>query len=136
MENKKEKEAIFKDFSLKAAKRLQEKKVKKYLTLHVPSLEENIKIRSLDYEEIVECTEIEDSTDPNKADKYSVYLAVVEPSLKDVATELKKTGEITEYLDVMDIFELSEIQEIATEVMKLSGVLGNKKVTVVTELKN
>ena len=31
---------------------------------------------------------------------------------------------------------MSEITEIATEIMKLSSVLGNKKVTVVEELKN
>ena len=38
--------------------------------------------------------------------------------------------------EVVNIFEMSEITEIATEIMKLSGVLGNKKVTVVKELKN
>lgn len=40
------------------------------------------------------------------------------------------------YPEVVDIFEMSEITEIATEVMKLSKVIGSKKVTVVEELKN
>ena len=127
----KDKSEVFKSFTNKAIKRFQEKKVRKYRTLHIPSLDENIKIRNLDYPEIVECTEIEDENDPNAADKYTIYLAVVEPNLKEVAQELIQT-----YPEVVNIFEMSEITEIATEIMKLSGVLGNKKVTVVEELKN
>lgn len=133
-ESKKE---IFSGFTQKAMKRLQEKKVRKYRTLYIPSLDENIKIRNLDYSEIVECTELaNDATDSNAGDKYAVYLSVVEPELKEVAKELKEKGEINTYTEVTDIFELSEIQEISIEVMKLSGAIGGKKVTVVDELKN
>ena len=53
----KDKSEVFKSFTNKAIKRFQEKKVRKYRTLHIPSLDENIKIRNLDYPEIVECTE-------------------------------------------------------------------------------
>ena len=74
--------------------------------------------------------------DPNAADKYTIYLAVVEPNLKEVAQEMMNQGLIQTYPEVVNIFEMSEITEIATEIMKLSGVLGNKKVTVVEELKN
>ena len=98
-------------------------------------MDENIKIRNLDYPEIVECTEIEDENDPNAADKYTIYLAVVEPNLKEVAQEMMNQGLIQTYPEVVNIFEMSEITEIATEIMKLSGVLGNKKVTVVEEFK-
>lgn len=132
----KDKSEVFKSFTNKAIKRFQEKKVRKYRTLHIPSLDENIKIRNLDYPEIVECTEIEDENDPNAADKYTIYLAVVEPSLKEVAQEMMNQGLIQTYPEVVNIFEMSEVTEIATEIMKLSGVLGNKKVTVVEELKN
>ena len=52
----KDKSEVFKSFTNKAIKRFQEKKVRKYRTLHIPSLDENIKIRNLDYPEIVECT--------------------------------------------------------------------------------
>ena len=62
----KDKSEVFKSFTNKAIKRFQEKKVRKYRTLHIPSLDENIKIRNLDYPEIVECTEIEDENDPNR----------------------------------------------------------------------
>lgn len=132
----KDKSEVFKSFTNKAIKRFQEKKVRKYRTLHIPSLDENIKIRNLDYPEIVECTEIEDENDPNAADKYTIYLAAVEPNLKEVAQEMMNQGLIQTYPEVVNIFEMSEITEIATEIMKLSGVLGNKKVTVVEELKN
>ena len=54
----KDKSEVFKSFTNKAIKRFQEKKVRKYRTLHIPSLDENIKIRNLDYPEIVECTEM------------------------------------------------------------------------------
>ena len=132
----KQKDDIFKAFTAKAAQRLKDKKVRRYETLYVPSIDQNIKIRNLDYPEIVECTEIEDANDPNASDKYCIYLAVVEPDLKAVALELKEQGEIKTYPEVVDIFEMSEITEIATEIMKLSKVIGSKKVTVVEELKN
>lgn len=132
----KQKDDIFKAFTAKAVQRLKDKKVRRYETLYVPSLDQNIKIRNLDYPEIVECTEIEDESDPNASDKYCIYLAVVEPDLKKVAMELKDQEEIKTYPEVADIFDMSEITEIAMEIMKLSKVIGNKKVTVVEELKN
>lgn len=83
----------------------------------------------------MECTEIDDKQDPNASDKYCIYLAVVEPDLRAVAMELKDQGEIKTYPEVVDIFEMNEITSIATEIMKLSGVIGSKKVTVVEEQK-
>lgn len=132
----KQKDEVFKAFTAKAVQRLKDKRVRKYETLYVPSIDQNIKIRNLDYPEIVECTEIEDAGDPNASDKYCIYLAVVEPDLKAVAMELKNQGEIKTYPEVVNIFDMHEITSIATEVMKLSKVIGNKKVTVVEELKN
>lgn len=123
-------------FAQKALQRLEDKLTIKHRTLYVPSLDQNIKIRNLTKQEVLECTSVDETSDPNKADRYSVYLSVVEPNLKETATELKKLGSIKEYIDVVDIFEMSEVMEIATEVMLLSGVLGSKKVTVVDELKN
>ncbi len=132
----KEKDKVFQSFAAKAVKRLQERKTRKYETLHIPSLDENIKIQSLLYPEIVECAEIEDENDPNASDKYAVYLAVVEPDLKQLAVELKDQKEIREYTEVVDIFDMSEISQIAMEVMKISGATRDRKVTVVSELKN
>lgn len=132
----KEKDAVFSAFTAKAIQRLKESRVRRYETLYIPSLDQNIRIRNLDYPEIVECTEIEDANDPNASDKYCIYLAVVEPNLQEVAMELKKQGEIMTYPEVVNIFDMSEITEIAMEVMKLSKVIGNKKVKVIEELKN
>lgn len=132
----KEKDDVFREFTRKAMKRLKEKRVRKYETLHVPSLDGNIRIQNLNYEEIMECTEIDDSRDPNLSDKYAIYLAVVEPDLKKAAMELKEKGEIRECVEIVDMFEYGEITDLATEIMRFSGVLGSRKVTVVEELKN
>ena len=97
----KDKSEVFKSFTNKAIKRFQEKKVRKYRTLHIPSLDENIKIRNLDYPEIVECTEIEDENDPNAADKYTIYLAVVEPTrLISPFKILKSSGSSSRLVDL------------------------------------
>ncbi len=132
------------EFSRRAMQRLQDKKIPKFLTLHIPSLDIDMKIRSLTHNEITECMELEDNGDSKRSDKYCIYLAAVEPSLKDAAKEVMKTEAdlpadqrtVLEPLDIMNIFDMSEVSEIATEVMKLSGVIGAKSVTVVQDLKN
>ena len=43
---------------------------------------------------------------------------------------------LLEPLDVVGIFDISEIRELAKQIMELSGVLSNTKVTVVEQLKN
>ncbi len=134
--DEKNKQDVFRMFAQKAMKRLEEKKKTQYQTLYVPSLNEKIKIRSLMYGEVAECMTVEDDGDPNRADKYSVYIAVVEPDLREVAKQLKDQGEIEEYMDVVDIFNISEIRDIAKRIMELSGVSSNKRVTVVKDLKN
>ena len=139
-----EKKSSLAEFSRRAMQRLQDKKIPKYRTLHVPSLDADLKFRSLSYDEIVECMKIDDTNDSNRSDKYCIYLASVEPSLKDVAREIMDTESslpadqrtLLEPLDVVGIFDISEIQEIAKQIMELSGVLSNAKVTVVEQLKN
>lgn len=142
------------EFSRRAMQRLHDKKIPKKATLHVPSLEDvdedgnpiggDITIRSLDYSEIAECMNTDESQDDKRGDKYAIYLAVTEPSLKQVATEVMALEKelpaeertVFEPLDILNMFELHEISEIAVEIMKLSGVFSSKKVTVVEELKN
>lgn len=132
------------EFSRRAMQRLQDKKIPKFLTLHIPSLDIDMKIRSLTHNEITECMNMEDNGDSKRSDKYCIYLAAVEPSLKDAAKELMKTEAdlpadqrtVLEPLDIVNIFDMSEVTEIAMEVMKLSGVIGTKSVTVVQNLKN
>ncbi len=139
-----EKKSFLAEFSRRAMQRLQDKKVPKYRTLHVPSLDTNLKIRNLAYDEITECMNMEDGGDTYRSDKYCIYLAAVEPSLKDAAREIMKAEAdlpvdqrtLQEPLDIMGIFPLGEIKEIAVQVMELSGVLNTEKVTVVDQLKN
>ena len=112
--------------------------------MHIPSLEADITIRSLSYEEIVECTNIDDSADKNRSDKYCIYLSVVSPDLKQAAREIMEAESglpadqrsLLEPLDIVDLFDMGEVTEIAMKVMELSGVLNNRKVTVVEQLKN
>ena len=142
-ENKK---SLLAEFSRKAMQRLQAKKAHKKQVLHVPSLEQDITIRSLTYNEIAECNEIDDSTDRGRSDKYGAYLAMVEPDLRAAAKEIMEAEAdlppeertLHEPLDIMNIFEIFELNQIAAAVMKLSGVIGGqgKDVTAVKELKN
>lgn len=139
-----EKKSFLAEFSRRAMQRLQDKKVPKHQTLHIPSLDIDLKIRSLTYGEVTECMNLEDNGDSKRSDKYCIYLAAVEPSLKDAAKEVMKEEAslppdqrtVLEPLDIVNIFDMSEITEIATKVMELSGVIGKKSVTVVEQLKN
>lgn len=139
-----EKKSFLAEFSRRAVQRLQDKKVPKYRTLHIPSLATDMRFRNLFYDEITECMNMEDTGDPNRSDKYCIYLAAVEPSLKDVAKEIMESESslpadqrtLLEPLDVVGIFDIGEVQEIAMQVMELSGVLNSTKVTVVDQLKN
>lgn len=132
----KETKSALSEFSRRAMQRLQDKKIPKKRRLYVPSLDGEITIRNLSYDEVVECTEIEDNGDSNRSDKYAIYLSVTEPNLRETASQLKAAGEIKDFLEVVNIFDMGEIHEINVQVMELSGVYGGKKVTVVDELKN
>ena len=142
-ENKK---SLLAEFSRKAMQRLQAKKVHKKQVLRVPSLDRDITIRSLTYNEIAECNEIDDSIDKWRSDKYGIYLAMVDPDLKAAAKEIMEAEAdlppeertLHEPLDIVNTFEIFELNQIAAAVMKLSGAIGDKdkRITVVKELKN
>lgn len=120
------------EFARRALQSLEAKNIPKKAVLHIPSLDTDITIRSLNKAEVAEVLEQED----DRADRYCIYLACCSPSLRETAKELTEAGEIDEYLDVCDIFVMSEIPEIAMEIMKLSGVYGAEKVSVVEDIKN
>ena len=83
-----EKKKTLADFFRRALQRLKDKKIPKRQTLHIPSMDMELTIRSLDYGEIMECMTLEDNGDIKRSDKYSIYLAAVEPNLRDVAREI------------------------------------------------
>ncbi|MBS9775023.1 MAG: hypothetical protein KGV59_07720 [Tenacibaculum sp.] len=115
----------------KATQRLRDKKKVKFKTLFVPSLDEEIKIRNLTKEEITEVLNIEDEI---MSDVMTAYYGVVD--LKDVAKALKEQGEITEYTEVTNIFNMQERNQIVRKILELSDVTSEKKVEVVENLKN
>lgn len=140
MDNKKK--CTLAEFSRRALQRMKDKKIPKKQTLHIPSMDIDLTIRSLEYAEIMECLTLEDNGDIKRSDKYSIYLASVEPNLRDVAREIMgqeaelppEERELKEPLDIVNMFDLSEITQISTAIMELSGAM-NGKVTVVEDLK-
>ena len=126
MDNKKK--CTLAEFSRRALQRMKDKKIPKKQTL--------------EYAEIMECLTLEDNGDIKRSDKYSIYLAAVEPNLRDVAREIMgqeaelppEERELKEPLDIVNMFDLSEITQISTAIMELSGAM-NGKVTVVEDLK-
>ena len=137
-----EKKRTLAEFSHRALQRLKDKKIPKRQTLHIPSMDMDLTIRSLDYREIMECMSLEDNGDVKRSDKYSIYLAAVEPSLRDAAKEIMaqeaelplEERELKQPLDIVNMFDLAEITQISTAIMELSGAMGGK-VTVVEDLK-
>lgn len=138
------KKSALSEFSRKAMQRLQDKKVPLRQRIDIPSLEGEATIQSLDFNEIVECLETDDSSDKKRSDKYSIYLSMVEPNLAKVAQEIMEAEAelpadqrtLREPLDVVNMFDLWEITDIAEKVMALSGAFSDKKVAVVSQLKN
>lgn len=132
------------DFTSRAMQRLQDKHIPKKQQLHIPSLDETITIRNLTRAEIVECQTMDEEPGSNRADKYCIYLAVVDPDFREVAKAIMAQEaelpadqrQLKEPLDVVDILEPYEVTEVAMAIMRLSGVIGDKKVTVVDFLKN
>lgn len=140
----KETKRTLQDFTRAAQQRLRDKKIPKYQTLYIPSLDQNITIRNLSFDEVAECQGIEEPEGSNRADKYCVYLAVTDPDFRAAAKQIMEEEKelpveertLHEALDIVNIFEMVEITEIAMAIMRLSGVISNKKVMVVDGLKN
>ena len=84
-------------------------------------------------DEIMEYINMDNGDDPNRSDKHAIYLTSMEPSLRDLATELKDAGEIQQYMDIMNMFPVREIRGIAKQIMEQSGVLGGEDVTLVEQ---
>lgn len=129
-------------FKAKASAALKRKKSHITYTMSFPSFAQDtngdeetgepleIKFRTLSDAEINDCVGYE-SDDPNGADKYAMYIAAVEPSLKELGAAMKEAGEVMVPMEIMDMFERHEITEAAMIIMEKSGVLSKNKVTVV-----
>lgn len=130
-----EKKNLLQEFTAKAVQRLRDKKIGKTKKLHVQSMDMDIIIRNLKTHEISEVVDIDDNIEMTR---YCTYIGILEPNMQQLAKELKASGDIYKPVDAVDIFEMHEINEIADEIMKLSGATAEKsaKVKVVEDLKN
>ena len=130
-----EKKNLLQEFTAKASQRLRDKKLGKTTKLHVPSMDVDIIIRDLKTHEITEVLDVEDTMESTR---YCAYIGILEPNMQQLAKELKASGDIYKPVDAVDIFEMHEVNEIAEEILKLSGVTAEKgaKVKAVEDLKN
>lgn len=124
----------FEAWVAKATQRLEDKRVPRKRRLHIPSLAEEITIRSLTSREIADVTDNDDD-DSLRQDKRAVYTAVVEPDLHAMAKRLQEAGQIDDPLDVTEIFDQHERAEIVLQVLEISGVTGDP-VSLVDNAKN
>ena len=101
----------FEAWVAKATQRLEDKRIPRKRRLYVPSIDEEITIRSLTTREIADVTD-SDNEDSLRQDKRAVYTAVVEPDLHALAKQLQEAGQISDPLDATEIFEQHERAEI------------------------
>lgn len=113
------KKATLEEFARRASQRLQDKKLRKTATYHVNELDMDVVLQSLTDDELMECTEMEGI----RGDMYAVYLAMVEPNLRETAVLLRESKEIAEPLEVANVFSRGDVSALAFEVMKLSGAV-------------
>lgn len=124
----------FEAWVAKAAQRLEDKRVPRKRRLYIPSLDEEITIRSLTTREIADVMDNDDE-DSLRQDKRAVYTAVVEPDLHALAKQLQEAGQIADPLDVTEIFDQHERAEIVLQVLEISGISGDP-VSLVDNIKN
>ena len=120
----------FEAWVAKATQRLEAKRIPRKRRLYIPSIDEEITVRSLTTSEIADVMDSDD-TDSLRA----VYTAVVEPDLHALAKQLQEAGQIVDPMDVTDIFEQHERAEIVLQVMEISGITGDS-ISVVDSAKN
>lgn len=111
------------EFILKAQKILEDKKVKKHQTLYIGAIDQEIEIESLTEEEIEEWISYGDK---KKQDAYLCYMG--SPTLRELAAELEKLGQIDDYVDVVKIVNAKDRVEISKKILELSGMFGKTTV--------
>lgn len=139
----KEKRTTLEIFKAKATAALKRKREYRTFTISFPSFAQDIdedgnegtpleiKFKTLSDAEINECVGYGDEDDPTAGDKYAVYIASVEPSLKKLGVELKDAGEISHPFEIMEMFERHEITEASVIIMEQSGVISKNKAKIV-----
>ena len=123
------KKDVFASFAEKARKKLEEKKKQRTEKLHIPDLGETITITALTDQEIIEIDGmVEDSIEK---DKYLIYMS--SPEIQELAKELKESGDIGKYHDAVDVFSREDRNQIAKEILRISGFYNESNITVINE---
>lgn len=116
------------EFARRASQRRRDRQVKTKFTIHVPSFEQDMEFQTLMDDEVREILSSQsDDDDSDRQDKLTIYNASVSPNLKETASELKEAGELVEYLEIMDMFTISEIHSMAKIILEKSGVMGGDR---------
>ncbi len=126
-----EKVINFQAFAKKAAQKIEAKKKMKWKSLYIGDLEETIEIRALTDQEISDCYEYSDDDYIN--DKYTMYYA--SPTLQELAKYMKQEGMIENPLEVCASISKVDRNKIVSEILTLSGALGESTVKELDEVK-
>lgn len=126
-----ERRYIFASFAKKAMAKIEEKKKRKKKTFYSEELDMEVEIRGLSSEELMECSEYSESA--LVVDKYTLYYA--SKSLQELAGYMMEEGMIENHLQVIDIFEVADINYLVKEVLKLSGMTQKSSFSEVEEIK-
>lgn len=121
--------SAFEIFAAKARERLEEKKKLRTRKLYIKALDQEITIRAVTDQEVIDCNDF--SEDSNKNDSYMIYMA--SKDLQEVAALLVRDGSIKHHYEVVDMFSKADKREIATQILDLSGFHEESTVEVIRE---
>ena len=87
-----------------------------------------IEFKTLTDAEVNDCVaqSNEDDVSGRQGDRYAVYIASINPGLKELGQQLMSQGIIDTPLEVMDMFEPYEISQAAAIIMEESGISPKK----------
>ncbi len=108
----------------KAAQRLKDKRKMVPFTMHVESVDMDIVLRPCTRAELIESQEMSTTDQPNRGDRYLVYICAKNPSLPEIAKQLQQEGTINEFLEVMDMFTDQEVAQMSVQIVTAAGFLG------------
>lgn len=111
------------EFARRAAQRIKDRKVSIKFKIELPRLGEEIEFRTLLDDELMEIYDSGEKEDKRGKDKMCVYTAAVSPNLRELATELMEAGEITEYMQVLEMYNLAEQTKMTHLIMEKSGFM-------------
>ena len=124
------KTVIFEQFAKKAAAKIEERKKMRTRDLYIKEFAEEIKIRALTDQEIMDCSEFSDNSNEN--DKYMIFMA--SKDLQAVGRLLVENKSITREYEVTNMFSRADRRYIAEQILDLSGFNEEAGIDVINEV--